>query len=846
MKTTPLVSRRCASLLAASGLLFLVAACSNKNRGSGSDSRTVIGAPLSSWFADDTARDAAPSRSATRLAAVDFDGDGKLDLVRSQEAGGVDALLQLGGRLERRDTIATAIGGRTVAAADFDGDGDGDVAVAYADGRDVLYVNTGSDVDARTLPSTKPSAVSTRIVFAELDPKSPGLEILRLRDQTCELLARRDTESAYVLAGTFGARGAQFVLAAIDVDGDGDDDVVRDDASNGLIVFENNAGSFVQRSSYFPKQPAPVRDIAVIEGRSDQPDFALAFGPGGAAALLRDNGDWQRQQLVKADVDLVASRDFDRDGHHEVLAVGGRTLRVLTIGAPSTGEGHEGETLSYALASSATALVVADFDGDPCFDVYVGGSGADTYLQGAPKATFIPALDRDAALADIDRSSRVASGDFDGDGWIDIARASTKRGALSWRRNQAWAEYGKSREILADLAIEAMTAFDVDADKDVDLIFALRDGPIHFVRNQGKGDFETKKIETISAAKAIDLTAVDIDRDGKIDLVVRTSTRELKYLHNSGSGRFADASDKLPLPKSDVHAYLLEDLDGDGDLDYVVAHGSTGEISLVDGLADGAFDTKATALPARGLGAKRIVAVPGLDGKSLLVASDGIDGGLAWIGPSAGRRWADLSDNGLSGPIGATPDLTLIDADEDGDLDIVRAGVDGLSVIERSGDRWLVRRALIDSLAHDVQRVIAVDDDRDGDVDVWAIGSSSRRVRNRSVDVAMPFRPRIGRAVPLEFALRDPGAQTIPLRVFTSFTAIAGGTQGRFGMWGLDPTKQVELRSVRVRGPHGGLRLDLEIPVQASLLGHTFYVQTLNGRGESWRSGPRVGRRIAP
>ena len=162
--------------------------------------------------------------------------------------------------------------------------------------------------------------------------------------------------------------------------------------------------------------------------------------------------------------------------------------------------------------------------------------------------------------------------------------------------------------------------------------------------------------------------------------------------------------------------------------------------------------------------------------------------------------------------VGATTDFVLIDIDEDGDLDLVHGGRDGVSLLEQHESKWIARPRAVASFASGLRRLLRVDDDRDGDVDVLAVGSRSGRLRNRSVDLAMPYRPRIGRSIPVDLTLRNRGADRSSVRVFTSFQEIVGGIPGRFGIWGLDPSKQIELTPLEFKGSEGELRLELEIP----------------------------------
>ena len=486
MKSTAKVSRGPARFLAACSLALIVASCSNKNHGPRSDTRTVVGKAVVSWLVDDVPRDAPPSRSASRLAAVDFDGDGQLDLVRAQAAAETEVLLQSQGRLERRQPITETSQSQALAAGDFDSDGDGDLVVAYADGRDLLYVNRQEDgLELRPLPAASVRSKTKHLAFADIMPAAPGLEILRLRGDQCEVLSRGNIEGEYRVVTQLGPKGAQQLLTAIDIDDDGDLDVVRDDGAKGLLVFENASGQLTQRRSFFPIFASPVLGIAKIQSADQDAGFAVALGAGGVIALQRQGSTWRQSTVTTSEAQFVEASDLDSDGRSEILVAGGQELHVLR--ALAGARDGDSEQKSYQLASPVTSIVVADFDDDTRVDVYVGGQLSDTYFYAAPAAGLTLATDREPALAELDATSVVLAADLDGDAWIDLVQASSKSGKLTWRRNEGFAEYAAEAELLTGVDVAAMLAFDVDADQDNDLILALRNGPLQLPAQPRQG-----------------------------------------------------------------------------------------------------------------------------------------------------------------------------------------------------------------------------------------------------------------------------------------------------------------------------------------------------------------------
>ena len=124
----------------------------------------------------------------------------------------------------------------------------------------------------------------------------------------------------------------------------------------------------------------------------------------------------------------------------------------------------------------------------------------------------------------------------------------------------------------------ALKLADVDGDKDLDLIVAVK-GPLttpsdlsHLFMNDGKGHFTdetSKRLPKIYSKNGIEVG--DVDGDGDQDLVFlsygKGSGQSSIYL-NQGKGYFKAASDPFPYDW-DLAGHRIFDMDGDGDLDAI-------------------------------------------------------------------------------------------------------------------------------------------------------------------------------------------------------------------------------------------------------------------------------------
>lgn len=587
------------------------------------------------------------------LAVADFNGDGRIELAVANSA--TDDVTVLSGRLG--GTFAPvggyAAGENPVAmvVGDLNADGRPDVVVVgtpRAPGPGGPTPPSGSSVrvllgDARggfaprvDYPISFPPAA---MVLADLDAdRDLDLAVAGLDGQV--LVLRNQGTGQFTLGASYRAGLSLRAIAAGDLDGNGQPDLVVADAGDGMNVPGGVAVLLAQGNGTFSTSPVP---------------YGAGRGPAGLALADLD-GD-TRLDLV------VASHDSD-------------AVNVL-FGQPG---GGFASAVPLAAGRGPRAVSVGDFDGDGLLDLGVANEFSNdvSVLRGTGGRSFAAALDYRVGAG----PAAVAAADANGDGRLDLIVASTITNDVTILVNQGGGSYAVMATLPAvagegPRSPSAMLSGDLDGDGFSDLVVAAQGtNEVHIFRGRGGTRFDPAlRVPTDTAPAALALG--DVNGDGLIDLAVahQGSLYVMVFLGRTEGG--LDQGARLE-SGAGASAVALADLDGDGRLDLIVAHAEENNFVVHSNNGSGGANLFGAAVRYPTGARPSALATGDFDGDGLTdVAVAVADGAVNLFFNSREGRINYVGNLNVGDSPGA---LAVADLDNDGLTDLVTANEDSEDV----------------------------------------------------------------------------------------------------------------------------------------------------------------------
>lgn len=299
---------------------------------------------------------------------------------------------------------------------------------------------------------------------------------------------------------------------------------------------------------------------------------------------------------------VLSSALADFNGDHKLDLVWGEAPTGLIQVALGNGDGTFQPATAYSTGGvDLQAIVTGDFNGDGILDIAAaanvknGGSIASIFL-GNGNGTFQGAQSFGFGSTNTLPYSIIA-GDFDQNGTLDLAVSDAQFKKVYIFLGNGDGTLQSPVEYAFTTAIESITAGDFNRDGKLDLaVSSCEAAQVSVMLGNGDGSFQTPT--TYPYGGCISLTAADFNGDGKLDLVSSNDLSNLVFVSlGNGDGTFATAQ-QLTAGVT-PYSIAIGDFNADGTLDVAIANvfGSDatrsglmpGTISLLLGDGHGGF-----------------------------------------------------------------------------------------------------------------------------------------------------------------------------------------------------------------------------------------------------------------
>jgi hypothetical protein len=397
--------------------------------------------------------------------------------------------------------------------------------------------------------------------------------------------------SQTILLGTPSGDSSN-VISVADLNGDHLLDIVCMDSRGNVWVLLGQGNGFFQPPVMTPEGSIVASTMAVGDFNGDgSPDLAVSDNTQIYVMLGNGDGTFGSPAAYGApsQVTFVITADFNGDGKLDLASANFGKSVSLFLGI---GDGTFQSPSTFPVNGDAESLAAADMNGDKKLDLVVGTANNTglSVLLGNGDGTFQPPIYTAFASNDLPRA--IVTGDFNGDGKIDVVTAGDQLGPQvflgtgtgTFKANPHI--YGPQ---LAWTGPNLIVAGDYNLDGKLDFAILPIVSPLPFeiFTNNGDGTFLSGR--TLNAGKGTYATAsADFNGDGKADLIaVNSGSNNVSVFLGNGNGTFQAA--KAYATGSEPKSVAVGDFNGDGHPDLAVANYNEGTASILLNNGDGTF-----------------------------------------------------------------------------------------------------------------------------------------------------------------------------------------------------------------------------------------------------------------
>lgn len=521
--------------------------------------------------------------------AKDLDSDGDLDLIYSST---VDKIIWLKntdglGTFEFQNAINLTDPSspeydsyeKIFDIADLDSDGDLDILTKTSDASKIEWIENLDGLGNSWQEHNISTGTGTCTTIKAIDMDNDGDIDVLAGTLTTGLIWHENLDglgsfdSAYHLIGT----GYSNAISAKDLNGDGYFDLITN-SDLGLVWYENldGLGNFSPANNISTNLSQDIISVD-LDGDNDN-DIAILnyieYSQSNTITWyenLNGLGNFSTEQVITTSATSnksISYLDMDSDGDFDIIA-------GLIWYENTDGQGaftvNNNIPVDYVSNDYVVDLLFVDLNNDGLDDAINTTSIHNEYgwFQNNDGNFNFQFLETNSFLF----INKIKPADIDGDLDNDIFLYSYYDGKIGWYKNLDsqgnFSELILIDNIITNTSFYDMSISDVDSDGDKDLIINYNYTVSWYENMDGLGNFGDEQV--IVNDNIYDFISADIDSDGDDDIIYvdkSTTTADdiIKFMANDGLGNFSDPVNII----QDSSSFLIaEDIDNDNDLDLV-------------------------------------------------------------------------------------------------------------------------------------------------------------------------------------------------------------------------------------------------------------------------------------
>ncbi len=333
--------------------------------------------------------------------------------------------------------------------------------------------------------------------------------------------------SATVGDGTFVASlmtgGESNEVVAYDLNGDGHLDKINTNASSYIQVrMGNGDGTFGSAASYNALGGAVGLELVDLNNDGNM-DVVVASDTGGVIVSLLNNGNGTFGTARSAATGLtlqayMTSGDFNEDGNQDVITAGSGGGLAILFG---NGAGAFAPVVTRSTGSPMPVVAAADFNNDNNLDLYLTSTASQvgSIALGNGNGTF----GAFRTLATGSQSQMPGIGDVNGDGRLDLVIASFTNQSSTVHLGNGDGTFALGAVLASGTQLAAGALVDLNEDGNLDYVVnTYNNNSIKTYFGNGDGSFAAGICTAGVGMNTEGITLGDFNEDGVMDILSGT------------------------------------------------------------------------------------------------------------------------------------------------------------------------------------------------------------------------------------------------------------------------------------------------------------------------------------